>query len=55
VGVKSFVSVFAGCSLIVATIRPLNPDGTPDGQQGRILALAIGHSNSSMYFFFGLT
>ncbi|MBI3962406.1 MAG: hypothetical protein HY335_06625 [Deinococcus sp.] len=35
---------------VAATIRPLNTTGEPDDQQGRILALAMGHSNTYLYF-----
>ncbi|HET7089330.1 MAG TPA: hypothetical protein VFL17_11805 [Anaerolineae bacterium] len=35
---------------IAATIRPLDTSGQPDDQQGRILALVMGHSNAHMYF-----
>lgn len=35
---------------IAATIRPLDVDGAVDQQNGRILALVLGHSNCSMYF-----
>jgi len=35
---------------IAATIRPLNVDGVPDEEHGRILAVVFGHSNCSMYF-----
>ena len=34
---------------IAATVRPLNVDGQPDGN-GRIVGLALGHSNSRLYF-----
>lgn len=35
---------------VAATIRPLDTQGRPDPQNGRILALVLGHSNCSMYF-----
>jgi len=35
---------------IAATIRPLDSNGQPDDQQGRVLALAFGHSNAYSYF-----
>jgi len=35
---------------IAATIRPLDVAGAVDQQNGRILALVLGHSNCSMYF-----
>ncbi len=35
---------------IAATIRPLNTEGQPDDENGRILALAFGHSNAQLYF-----
>jgi outer membrane protein assembly factor BamB len=35
---------------IAATIRPLDVAGAVDEQNGRILALVLGHSNCSMYF-----
>jgi len=35
---------------VAAAIRPLNPGGVPDDQEGRVLALVLGHSNCSMYF-----
>ena len=35
---------------IAATIRPLDIAGAVDEQNGRILALVLGHSNCSMYF-----
>lgn len=35
---------------IAATIRPLDVDGKPDEDRGRILAMVFGHSNCAMYF-----
>jgi hypothetical protein len=35
---------------VAAAIRPLGPDGQPDDEKGRILALVLGHSNCAMYF-----
>lgn len=35
---------------IAASIRPLDGTGQPDEQNGRILALVLGHSNCRMYF-----
>ena len=35
---------------IAATIGPLDAQGKPGAQQGRILALVLGHSNCVMYF-----
>src|SRR5437870_505810 len=35
---------------IAATIRPLDTSGKPDDANGRILSLALGHSNCRMYF-----
>lgn len=35
---------------IARSIRPLDADGRPDDQKGRILALVMGHSNCRQYF-----
>jgi hypothetical protein len=35
---------------IAAAIRPLDGEGRPDDEQGRVLALVMGHSNCRMYF-----
>ena len=35
---------------IAATIQPLDAAGKPDEKEGRIIALALGHSNCQMYF-----
>ncbi len=35
---------------IAATIKPLDTEGRPDAESGRIIALALGHSNCREYF-----